>query len=259
MDYKVTDTELTAVANAIRSRGGTSAPLEWDNGFVSAIGAIGNAYSAGDEGKVVENGALVAQTSLDINENGTYDTTKNNEVVVNVGGAGKTLIANWDFSQSHIDTINGLEATTYSTQTTAEGEQITTTYGYINFPIEIKANARAYEIEVGNTNFQANAVNRFININGQGLTYMGNNVWGFSNGNNQRATDTNITDVNYFKNSTVRIEVELLGNWKIYKDGVLVYSPDVAYSFVNNTKDLSIGSTSSSCSGATIKGVKVYA
>ena len=39
-DYKVTDTELTAVADAIRSKGGTEAQLEWSSGFVSAIGAI---------------------------------------------------------------------------------------------------------------------------------------------------------------------------------------------------------------------------
>jgi hypothetical protein len=39
-DYLVTDTELTSVANAIRTRGGTQAQLEWPNGFVSAIAAI---------------------------------------------------------------------------------------------------------------------------------------------------------------------------------------------------------------------------
>lgn len=43
-------------------------------------------FTAADEGKVVENGALVAQTSLTVTENGTYNTTKNNEVVVNVSG-----------------------------------------------------------------------------------------------------------------------------------------------------------------------------
>lgn len=45
-------------------------------------------YSASDEGKVVSNGALVAQTSETITENGTYDTTLNDEVVVNVSGGG---------------------------------------------------------------------------------------------------------------------------------------------------------------------------
>jgi len=39
-DYLTTDTELTSVANAIRTKGGTSAPLVYPTGFVSAIQAI---------------------------------------------------------------------------------------------------------------------------------------------------------------------------------------------------------------------------
>ena len=39
-DYLVTDTELTGIANAIRTKGGTSAQLAFPTGFVSAIGAI---------------------------------------------------------------------------------------------------------------------------------------------------------------------------------------------------------------------------
>lgn len=39
-DYKVTDTELTSIANAIRTKGGTSAQLEFPTGFVSAVQAI---------------------------------------------------------------------------------------------------------------------------------------------------------------------------------------------------------------------------
>lgn len=50
-------------------------------------------FTAADEGKVVENGALVAQTSLTVTENGTYDTTANNEVVVNVSGGGSTILS----------------------------------------------------------------------------------------------------------------------------------------------------------------------
>lgn len=40
MDYRVTDTDLTAVADAIRAKGGTSSPLEFPTGFVTAIGNI---------------------------------------------------------------------------------------------------------------------------------------------------------------------------------------------------------------------------
>lgn len=37
MDYKVTDTELTSIANAIRTKGGTSEPLTFPNEFITAV------------------------------------------------------------------------------------------------------------------------------------------------------------------------------------------------------------------------------
>lgn len=57
---------------------------------------VPNSYSASDEGKVVQSGALVSQSSQMVTENGTYDTTLKNEVVVDVqggGGGGGTVIA----------------------------------------------------------------------------------------------------------------------------------------------------------------------
>lgn len=45
---------------------------------------VANSYSAGDEGKVVSDGALIGQTSRNIGQNGTYDTTANNEIIVAV-------------------------------------------------------------------------------------------------------------------------------------------------------------------------------
>lgn len=39
-DYLTTDTELTSIANAIRTKGGTSSQLVYPTGFVSAIEAI---------------------------------------------------------------------------------------------------------------------------------------------------------------------------------------------------------------------------
>ena len=50
--------------------------------------AVPNSYSAGDEGKVVSNGALVAQTSDTVTQNGTVDTTLINSLTVNVSGGG---------------------------------------------------------------------------------------------------------------------------------------------------------------------------
>ena len=56
--------------------------------YASAQVNVPNSYSASDEGKVVSNGALVAQTSQSITANNTYDTTLINEVVVNVASSG---------------------------------------------------------------------------------------------------------------------------------------------------------------------------
>lgn len=50
---------------------------------------VPNTYTASDEGKVVSGGELVGQTSRTVTENGTIDTTLNNEVVVNVSGGGE--------------------------------------------------------------------------------------------------------------------------------------------------------------------------
>lgn len=57
--------------------------------YASANVNVPNTYAAGDEGKVVSNGALVSQTAraTEITANGTYDTTYNNSVPVNVGGS----------------------------------------------------------------------------------------------------------------------------------------------------------------------------
>lgn len=52
--------------------------------YATADVNVPNSYAAGDEGKVVQNGALVAQTSETVTQNGTYDTTTKDEVVVSV-------------------------------------------------------------------------------------------------------------------------------------------------------------------------------
>lgn len=60
--------------------------------YASADVAVPNSYSAGDEGKVVSNGALVAQSSDTVTVNDTYDTTLINSLTVNVSGGG----IDWD-------------------------------------------------------------------------------------------------------------------------------------------------------------------
>lgn len=78
VDSTQLDSDLTSVANAIRTKGGTSAQLAFPNGFVSAIGDIPTG------------GTLITKT---ITENGTYsaeddDADGYSEVTVNVSGGG---------------------------------------------------------------------------------------------------------------------------------------------------------------------------
>lgn len=74
MDYKVTDTELTNVANAIRAKGSTSAPLTWESGFASAISAIPT--------------GITPSGTMSITSNGIYDVTNYASADVNVSGGG---------------------------------------------------------------------------------------------------------------------------------------------------------------------------
>ena len=57
-------------------------------GYAAVNVAVPNTYSAGDEGKVVSNGALVAQGSDTVTTNDTYDTTLISSLTVNVSGGG---------------------------------------------------------------------------------------------------------------------------------------------------------------------------
>lgn len=59
--------------------------------YASANVNVPNTYAAGDEGKVVSNGALVAQGSQTITQNGTYDTTLISEVTVNAPSGSDSL------------------------------------------------------------------------------------------------------------------------------------------------------------------------
>lgn len=61
--------------------------------YATAAVAVPNSYSASDEGKVVDNGALVSQTSDTVTQNGTIDTTLINSLTVNVSGGGGDHLA----------------------------------------------------------------------------------------------------------------------------------------------------------------------
>ena len=88
----VTEAELTSVAGAIRTKGGTQAQLQWPTGYVAAINNLTPQMTAADNGKVVvSDGAggyeLQEQGSDTATDNGTVDTTTISSLTVAIPAA----------------------------------------------------------------------------------------------------------------------------------------------------------------------------
>ena len=78
------------------------------DGYSSVNVSVENSYTADDEGKVVSDGSLVAQTAYPttITENNTYDTTNYNSITVDVSGGSSSsnIVARciFDFTDSQL-------------------------------------------------------------------------------------------------------------------------------------------------------------
>ena len=97
---------ITLVTLNVSQNGTTNAPS--GKAYNKVVANVPNTYGAGDEGKVVSNGALVAQTAhATVTENGTIDTTLNNSVTVNVPTG----------SDITLDTLNATANGTYTPTT----------------------------------------------------------------------------------------------------------------------------------------------
>ena len=74
----------TLVEKTITANGTYNPADDNADGYSSVTANVPNTYTIADEGKVVSSGALVAQSSRNIDANGLYDTTLNNSVSVDV-------------------------------------------------------------------------------------------------------------------------------------------------------------------------------
>ena len=76
----------TLITKSISANGTYNASSDSADGYLQVTVAVPNSYSAGDEGKVVDSGALVAQTAhADVTpttSDQTIDTTTNNSIKV---------------------------------------------------------------------------------------------------------------------------------------------------------------------------------
>lgn len=78
----------TLVSKTVTQNGAYDPEDDDADGYSGVTVNVPNTYAAGDEGKVVSNGELVAQGSHTITENGTYDTTLVSELTADIAGGG---------------------------------------------------------------------------------------------------------------------------------------------------------------------------
>ncbi len=86
--------EITRERLDVAQNGTYTAPS--GKAYTPVVVAVPNSYEAADEGKVVQNGALIAQGSQTVTQNGTVDTTAISSVTVNVQGGGGADLASAD-------------------------------------------------------------------------------------------------------------------------------------------------------------------
>lgn len=84
----------TLIEKTIMENGTYNAVDDGADGYSTVNVEVENSYTAEDNGKVVNNQALVAQTAYPntITENDTYDTTNYNSITVNVSGGGSSSV-----------------------------------------------------------------------------------------------------------------------------------------------------------------------
>lgn len=87
-NYLTTDTELTTVADAIRTKGGTSAALEWPSGFAQAIADI---PSGGGVTLYKINGIVGLSTYNSVTIDGTYYNDTSTSVRMGYAPSGATV------------------------------------------------------------------------------------------------------------------------------------------------------------------------
>lgn len=135
----------TLGSKTITANGVYNATDDGVDGYDVVTANVPNTYTASDEGKVVDNGALVSQTSATYTLNNTYDTTLINSVTVNVSGG----------STPTLETVTK----TYTPTTSQQAETITPSSGYDGIgEVDVTVNAipSQYIIPTGTKSISSN-------------------------------------------------------------------------------------------------------
>lgn len=139
------------------------------DGYSPITVAVPNSYAAGDEGKVVSNGALVSQSSTTKTANGTYDTTLNNSVTIAVPQPSGNI---------NITDMQSTDVTNYATAQVVDSDLVA---GNIKKDVNILGVTGTYEGSGGGAIPSSITLND-PNGNADSLNNRGYFTWAFQNG-----------------------------------------------------------------------------
>lgn len=157
-DYKVTDTELTSIANAIRTKGGTSAQLEFPTGFVSAVQAIPTGGGGGLPSEYVQVEYVQA------NANGYTDYIDTGVIP----DSDTAVVAIAFFNSQYGSSSSSL----FGTRTALNNKM----FNYMQGPIDVYWDFENNRVQVGNSPTYLTERMKIVNFNRNGFSANNNSV-----------------------------------------------------------------------------------
>lgn len=212
-------------------------------------------YTPGDN-ITIENGVISATDTTYTAGPGISITNG----VISATGETETQPIYFDFTKNMIDK-NHFVCPISSTKNINNGLTFNVATDYFELNKYLYGVNMAYEIDIDSLNIQdvtrQNVLFRFIsdNLNG-GFAYHYQTlkwaVWDRTNG----WQDSDIADKDYFDNSTIKIIIDNLGKWHIYKDDTLIFEPTNALE--STTTGFGLGSPTAAITNITINSFKIY-
>lgn len=215
-------------------------PLNSNTPYVKDTGErarLGQIVGGSDTQELPDYGIADAGKVLTVGEDGSLEWNEK-------GAGGGDAFLNYDFTK--MGTRSNVRYVDFS----SDGADFKTTNAQI--PFSIIVNDITIYLDIGVLNIAQGVNNRLLmRSSNEGLIYRSTNFWGLYAGGFWSMSE--ISEPDYFNNSTLKIYIDSSNKWHIYKNGVLVFEP--TYSF--NPSDLIIGASDNSFRGV-IRGVRLY-